>query len=66
MVPVIVLSSSPYWRDVNGSYELGAKTFFEKPLAPEELDRLATSIVTYWGASAREDESDRGTSAGPV
>lgn len=66
MVPVIVLSSSPYWRDVSSSYELGAKTFFVKPLTPEELDKLATSIVAYWGASAREDESDRGASPGPA
>ncbi len=64
MIPVIVLSSSPYWRDVSGSYELGAKTFFVKPLTPEELDKLATSIVAYWGASAREGEGDRGASAG--
>lgn len=66
MVPVIVLSSSPYWRDVSSSYELGAKTFFVKPLTLEELDKLATSIVAYWGASAREDESDHGASAGTV
>lgn len=64
MIPVIVLSSSPYWRDVSSSYELGAKTFFVKPLTPEELDKLATSIVSYWAASARENESDHDTSAG--
>jgi CheY-like chemotaxis protein len=49
--PVIVLTSSPYASDVGKAYELGAKTFFTKPLAGADLDRILKLIVDYWSAS---------------
>jgi CheY-like chemotaxis protein len=50
-MPVIVLSASPYDADVRKAYELGAKTFFTKPLAGEDLDTVVKLIVGYWSAS---------------
>jgi len=49
--PVIVLTASPYASDVSKAYELGAKTFFAKPLASPDLDRILKLIVDYWSAS---------------
>jgi len=56
--PVIVLTASPYAADVSKAYELGAKTFFAKPLAGADLDRILKLIVDYWSAS-RLPSSDR-------
>lgn len=50
-MPVIVLSASPYDMDVRKAYELGAKTFFTKPLAGQDLDAMVKLIVGYWSAS---------------
>jgi CheY-like chemotaxis protein len=49
--PVIVLTASPYASDVGKAYELGAKTFFAKPLGGSDMDRILKLIVDYWSAS---------------
>ena len=50
--PVVVLTASPYVSDVGKAYELGAKTFFSKPLASADIDRILKLIVDYWSASS--------------
>lgn len=49
--PVVVLTASPYASDVGKAYELGAKTFFTKPLSAADMDRILKLIVDYWSAS---------------
>jgi CheY-like chemotaxis protein len=44
-IPVVVLSASPYAKDVSKAYELGAKTFFTKPLADRDLDAMLKLFV---------------------
>ncbi len=51
-IPIVVLSASPYLRDVSRAYELGARTFFPKPTDPLELERIATLILGYWSAAS--------------
>lgn len=51
LTPVVVLTTSPYASDVSKAYELGAKTFFAKPLASPDLERILKLIVDYWSAS---------------
>lgn len=52
-IPVVVLSGSPYARDVADAYRLGARTFFSKPLDAMGLDLLVAHISQYWELSQR-------------
>jgi CheY-like chemotaxis protein len=47
-VRVAVLTSSRERRDINLAYDLGATSYFVKPVDATDLDSLARSIATYW------------------
>jgi CheY-like chemotaxis protein len=49
-IPVFVLSSSPFEKSIKEAYQLGAKTFFLKPLDERQILALA-------GASTQETKS---------
>ena len=52
-IPVVILSGSPYARDISDAYRLGAKTFFTKPIDTSALDLLMSSINQYWQLSQK-------------
>jgi CheY-like chemotaxis protein len=48
VVPTIVFSASELPGDIQRSYELGAHSYFTKPLAAEEMAALLQTMVHYW------------------
>lgn len=48
-LPVIVFSSSTFERDVNTSYELGAKAYVTKPMDINNLSKVIGAIDGFWG-----------------
>lgn len=55
-IPVLVLTSSEQIRDVNRAYELGANSFFVKPLDFDAMSSAASLIRDYWLKSTRTPE----------
>lgn len=51
-IPVIVLSSSNYVRDVQECYALQANCYLRKPTSVKELSMLWEMIVVFWVRSA--------------
>jgi CheY-like chemotaxis protein len=47
-LPVVVLTSSKQAVDVNCAYELGANSYFVKPVTFEGLQQLVTTLQLYW------------------
>lgn len=46
--PVLVMSSSRDQRDVRRSYELGASSYFVKPMTLEGIQDVCGIIARYW------------------
>jgi CheY-like chemotaxis protein len=47
-IPTVILSSSEAATDIDASYQRLANCFLTKPVLPEELDRLVSSINEFW------------------
>lgn len=47
-IPVVVLSTSNYERDVARAYAAGANSYIVKPLTYEELVQACEGIRSYW------------------
>jgi two-component system response regulator len=47
-LPVIMLSSSIVERDISASYDGGANSYIQKPVAAEEFTELARMLGVYW------------------
>ena len=54
-IPVVILSASILPSDIQRSYDLGAKSFFEKPASFQSLVAICNTIVDYWGHARRTD-----------
>ncbi len=48
VIPTVVLGGSASPAEVKESYELGAHSYFVKPMAPAELQQLVKLIFDYW------------------
>ncbi len=48
MIPVVVLTSSAEPQDVARAYELGATSYFVKPVRNGELEEMMSVINAYW------------------
>src|ERR1051325_7787946 len=48
IVPIIVLSSAADPLDVRKAYELGASSYFTKPIGLERLGGLLRRVLDYW------------------
>jgi CheY-like chemotaxis protein len=51
VVPTIVLTSSTNQADIAAAFEHGAAGYFVKPVAFEQLERIARVIWEYWRLS---------------
>jgi len=51
-LPVVILSTSSWARDVRGAYRLGANSYVSKPVTFEEFERLGQLLCDYWFALA--------------
>jgi CheY-like chemotaxis protein len=49
-IPVVMLSSSDDRKDIRYSYELQASGYVRKPGNMKEFNRIAKSLVDYWGS----------------
>ncbi len=47
-IPVIILTSSDYEKDIIKAYELGANGYSIKPLSYKEYKKLLMSILDFW------------------
>jgi CheY-like chemotaxis protein len=47
-LPVVVLTSSGYDRDVRQMYELRCNSYITKPLRFAEFQRIVESLMDYW------------------
>jgi len=47
-IPVIVLTSSKTERDIIKSYEMGAASYIQKPLAFEDFMKIIDGFDLYW------------------
>ncbi|MGH7971858.1 MAG: response regulator [Limisphaerales bacterium] len=47
-LPVLVLSSSADFRDVDKAYDLGANAYAVKPSKHDELQALIMAVESYW------------------
>lgn len=56
---IVVLTSSDLIRDVNRAYELGANSFFVKPLDFENIIALARLIQEFWLTASKTPECFR-------
>lgn len=48
-IPVVVFSSSSQPSDVSRAYDLGANSYFVKPVSFEELKTVVQLLRVYWG-----------------
>jgi CheY-like chemotaxis protein len=55
-IPVVVLSSSNQESDVSRAYDLGANSYFVKPVSFDELKVVVELLRTYWGVHNRPPE----------
>jgi AmiR/NasT family two-component response regulator len=51
VIPSVVLGGSDSPSDVQESYELGAHSYFVKPIDHRELQGLVKMIFHYWAAA---------------
>lgn len=58
-VPVVVLSGSNVEKDIQKAYELGANTYFTKPLGFLALQQLMHHVVGYWSRSQHPSPAPR-------
>ena len=47
-IPVVVLTTSDFERDIEGSYQLGANSFITKPVDVDQFMNAIQSIEDYW------------------
>jgi CheY-like chemotaxis protein len=47
-LPVIMLTSSRHSADINRAYDLGANSYLSKPETGQQLQQLASEILSYW------------------
>ncbi len=47
-IPVVVLTSSSEWEDVEKAYELGANAYLVKPLKFEDFMEMMKVVGTFW------------------
>ncbi|HDD53570.1 MAG TPA: response regulator [Thermosulfidibacter takaii] len=47
-IPVVVLTSSLEWKDVDKAYELGASAYLVKPVKFEEFMEMMKVVGTFW------------------
>ncbi len=47
-IPVIVMSSSRFERDVNSAYDAGASLYVQKPSELQGVEELAHTIASVW------------------
>ena len=47
-IPVVVLTSSSQWEDVNRAYELGASAYLVKPLKFEDFMEMMEVVGRFW------------------
>ena len=47
-LPIIVLSSSKEYADINRAYDLGANTYLVKPVKFENLLKMMEALNTFW------------------
>ena len=52
-IPKILLSGSNEERDIESAYQLGANTYFQKPISLEEFRELVHLMVSYWAHTQR-------------
>jgi CheY-like chemotaxis protein len=48
LLPVVVLTTSSEWRDIQESYQLGANSYLRKPVDYQDFVKLIGTVVTYW------------------
>ena len=47
-IPIVVLTTSDFEQDVNGSYALGANSYITKPLDLDQFIKVIHTLETYW------------------
>ncbi len=47
-IPVVILTSSDYEKDIIRAYELGANGYSIKPLSYKEYKKLLISLLDFW------------------
>ncbi len=57
-IPVVVLTTSQFERDLTQSYALGASSCLTKPADFEQLVKIAAEVDQYWCRRNRIPESD--------
>jgi CheY-like chemotaxis protein len=58
-IPVVVLTSSNQMKDVNRAYELGANSFFVKPMDFENFTATSELLKKFWLKTARVPNSQQ-------
>jgi len=53
VTPTIVFSTSNEPSDIKRAYQLGANTYFRKPIGYDELTSLLGKLVDYWNIAER-------------
>ncbi len=48
VIPVVVMSSSGFWRDIFRAYESYANSYIQKAVDFEEFKRKMTVVLDYW------------------
>jgi CheY-like chemotaxis protein len=48
VLPIVMFSASANQEEINQCYQAGANSFFMKPVDPDELNQLLTTICHYW------------------
>lgn len=52
-IPVVILSMSSQFDDVQETYQLGSSSYFVKPTQASEWDNYFKAICNYWGNTVR-------------
>ncbi len=47
-VPVVILTSSEDFSQVDESYRLGANSFIQKPVDPSDFSEMVLQVAMYW------------------
>ena len=59
MLPVIVMSGSSSYEDIDRCYSAGANSYISKPSQLEDILALAGRLVSYWFDCAKLPNLDR-------
>lgn len=57
IIPVVMISGSPYQSEINESYRLGVNSFIAKPYSSELTAQTIQNFIQYWFSSVQLPET---------